>query len=154
MAGGLNTGGGGRRGRGRRRATLMTEINVTPFVDVMLVLLIIFMVTAPMLTAGVPLDLPEAKGNQLESLNKEPIVVSVNKDGQMFLGQDEKVALKIEDLGEKLKAMAANRGGVDEPIFVRGDKQAMHGIMTDVLDRIKQSGFKKVNFVIESKQGG
>jgi biopolymer transport protein TolR len=154
MAGGLNPGGGSRRGRGRRKAALMTEINVTPFVDVMLVLLIIFMVTAPMLTAGVPLDLPEAKGNQLESLNKEPIVVSVNKEGKLFVGQEEKDALKLEELGERLKAMAANRGGVEEPIFVRGDKQALHGIMTDVLDRIKQSGFKKVNFVIESKQGG
>src|ERR1044071_5895360 len=95
----------------------LAEINVTPFVDVMLVLLIIFMVTAPLLTVGVPLELPQAKGKQLEA-NKEPIVVSVTQKGDVFLGQEEKTPMRLDEIGPKLNAVAANRGGADEPIFV------------------------------------
>ena len=111
----FDTGGGS----GPRRA--MTDINVTPLVDVMLVLLIIFMVAAPLLTAGVPLDLPQAKGRQIDAQNKEPVVVSITKDGRIYFGQDDKPenALKLEDLGPRLKAVMETRGGKDESIFLR-----------------------------------
>ena len=148
-------GGGGRRRRGNRGAHRpMSEINVTPFVDVMLVLLIIFMVAAPLLTAGVPLDLPQAKGRQIDSQNKEPVVVSITKDGKIFFGQEDKTNLSLDDLVAKLKAVADARGGKDEAIFLRGDVQAQHGLVTKVLARIKNSGFQKVSIVIEGEAGG
>ena len=102
----LKTGGnsGGRRRRSRAHAP-MSEINVTPFVDVMLVLLIIFMVAAPLLTAGVPLDLPSAKGRTIEAQQKEPVVVSITKEGKIFIGQEEKNDLKLDELVPRLKAI-------------------------------------------------
>ncbi len=131
----------------------MSEINVTPFVDVMLVLLIIFMVTAPLLTAGVPLELPQAKGKQLEA-NKEPIVISVTKKGEVFLGQEEKTPLRLDEIGAKLNAVAGNRGGADEPIFVRGDKSVEYGLVARVMGRIKEAGFKKISLITEVESGG
>jgi biopolymer transport protein TolR len=132
----------------------MSEINVTPFVDVMLVLLIIFMVAAPLLTAGVPLDLPSAKGKQLETNNKEPVVVSITKKGEVFLGQEEKTPMSIDDLPAKLKGIAGNRGGFDEPIFVRGDKSVEYGYVARVMARIKEAGFHKISLVTEVEGGG
>jgi biopolymer transport protein TolR len=143
---------GGRRGRRQRRAP-MSEINVTPFVDVMLVLLIIFMVTAPLLTVGVPLELPQAKGKQIET-SKEPIVVSVTKQGEVFLGQEEKTPMRLDEIGPKLNAIAGNRGGADEPIFVRGDKQVEYGLVARVMGRIKEAGFKKISLITEVESGG
>jgi biopolymer transport protein TolR len=151
----INTGNGssGRRRRTRIRAP-MSEINVTPFVDVMLVLLIIFMVAAPLLTAGVPLELPQAKGKQLETQNKEPVVVSVTSDGKLFLGQEDKIAIRLEELGPKLKAVAEARGGMmDEPIFVRGDRSAEYGHVARVMARIKEAGFRKLSLVTEIEGG-
>jgi biopolymer transport protein TolR len=142
----------GRRGRRQRRAP-MSEINVTPFVDVMLVLLIIFMVTAPLLTVGVPLELPQAKGKQIET-SKEPIVVSVTKQGEVFLGQEEKTPMRLDEIGPKLNAIAGNRGGADEPIFVRGDKQVEYGLVARVMGRIKEAGFKKISLITEVESGG
>ena len=154
MGASLNTssGAGGRRGRRRRHAP-MSEINVTPFVDVMLVLLIIFMVTAPLLTVGVPLELPQAKGKQLEA-NKEPIVVSVTQKGDVFLGQEEKTPMRLDEIGPKLNAVAGNRGGADEPIFVRGDKSVEYGLVARVMGRIKDAGFKKISLITEVEGGG
>ena len=146
-------GGGGRRRRGRAH-TPMSEINVTPFVDVMLVLLIIFMVAAPLLTAGVPLDLPSAKGKALDQQQKEPVVVSITKEGRIFIGQEEKNNLTIDELVPKLKAMFEARGTKDEAVFLRGDMLAQHGVVTQVLARIKDAGIQKVSIVIESKPGG
>ena len=157
MGASLNTGGGGGGGGRRRRATRhrpMSEINVTPFVDVMLVLLIIFMVAAPLLTAGVPVDLPAAKGRTIEAQNKEPLVVSITKDGKIFMGTDEKTPLTLEELLPKLKAIAEQRGAKDDAIFLRGDTMAQHGLVTKVLARIKSSGFQKVSIVIEAEPGG
>jgi biopolymer transport protein TolR len=155
MGASINTGGGGggRRRRGRRHAP-MSEINVTPFVDVMLVLLIIFMVAAPLLTAGVPLELPQAKGSQLDAQNKEPVVVSVTKDGGVFLGQEDKSPIRLDELGPKLKAVAEARGGMDEPIFVRGDKAVEYGAVARVMSHIKEAGFKKLSLVTEVESGG
>ena len=144
----------GRRGRRRSHAP-MSEINVTPFVDVMLVLLIIFMVAAPLLTAGVPIELPSAKGKQLESSNKEPLVVSVTKNGEVFLGQEEKTPMKIEDMPAKLKAIAVGRGsnGTDEAIYVRGDKSVEYGYVARVMAQLKEAGFKKISLVTQLEEG-
>ena len=146
-------GGGGRRRRGRAHMP-MSEINVTPFVDVMLVLLIIFMVAAPLLTAGVPLDLPSAKGKTLDAQQKEPVVVSITKEGKIFVGQEEKNNLTLDELVPRLKAMFEARGIKDEAVFLRGDMLAQHGVVTQVLARIKDAGIQKVSIVIESKPGG
>ncbi|WP_421979769.1 protein TolR [Roseibium sp.] len=133
--------GGGRRGRRRRRAVLMTEINVTPFVDVMLVLLIIFMVAAPLLTVGVPIDLPETQATALEG-DTEPITISVNSTGEIFI-QDTPIA--IDEVVPKLEAIAAN--GYEERIYVRGDQDADYGTMMKLMGRINAAGFKRLGLV-------
>ena len=155
MGASLNNGGsgGGRRTRRARRAP-MSEINVTPFVDVMLVLLIIFMVAAPLLATGVPLDLPSAKSSQLESQNKEPVVVSVTKENKIFLGQEDKIATTLEELAAKLRAVAASRGGAEEPIFVRGATAAEYGFVAQVLAKLSEAGFKRISLVPDSSAGG
>jgi biopolymer transport protein TolR len=135
---------GGRRSRAKRH-TPMHEINVTPFVDVMLVLLIIFMVSAPLLTVGVPLELPETKGQQLQS-NKEPLTISVQRDGKVYI---QETAVTLDEIAGKLKAIA--KGGHDEPIFVRGDKGIDYGTVMRVMGRIKQGGFNKVSLVTEAE---
>jgi len=150
MAGGLAV--SSRRGRGRRRSGRLSEINVTPFVDVMLVLLIIFMVAAPLLTGGVQVELPNAKGRPLET-NKEPLVVSVTKAGQIFLGQEEKSPMTLDELGPKLTAIAQGRGGNDEPVFVRGDKAAEYGQVARVMARLKEAGFRKISLVTDMEGG-
>ncbi|MGE0764849.1 MAG: protein TolR [Hyphomicrobiaceae bacterium] len=154
--GGGGSGHSGRRGRRRRHAP-MSEINVTPFVDVMLVLLIIFMVAAPLLTGGVQVELPQARGRQLEA-NKEPLVVSVTKDGRVFLGQEESTPMSLDELGPKLTAIAQGRsgggGGQDEPVFVRGDKAVEYGYVARVMARLKDSGFRKISLVTEVEGGG
>jgi len=146
-------GGGGRRRRTARHAP-MSEINVTPFVDVMLVLLIIFMVAAPLLTAGVPLELPQASGNQLDAQKSEPVIVSVTRDGKVFIGEEDKTALTLQELGPKLQAVAQSREGLDEPIFVRGDRSVSYGVVAQVMARIKDAGFTKLSLVTEVDAGG
>jgi biopolymer transport protein TolR len=136
--------GGGRSGRARKHAP-MSEINVTPFVDVMLVLLIIFMVTAPMLTSGVPIELPETKGQQLQT-NKEPVTISVDKSGKMFIGDTE---VSLGNISEVLKARAKN--GTEEQIFIRGDKGIDYGTVMRVMGRVKAAGFTKVSLVTETE---
>jgi biopolymer transport protein TolR len=143
MGASLNAGrpGGGRRGRARRHAP-MHEINVTPFVDVMLVLLIIFMVSAPLLTVGVPVELPEAKGQQLTA-TKEPLVVSVDGNGRIFIQETE---TKLDELIPKLKAVVAQRGA-DEQIFFRGFREADYGKVVKLMDHIRAGGFHKIGLV-------
>jgi biopolymer transport protein TolR len=141
--------GGGHRRRGRRRA-VMSDINVTPFVDVMLVLLIVFMVSAPLLTVGVPLDLPQSQAKSLEQ-DKQPLTVSVNVKGQVFLQDSE---IKIDELVAKLKAVTDARGGADERIYVRGDKKVDYGTMMQVMGRLSAAGFHRVALVTEVEQGG
>ncbi len=150
MAGGFAMGGsgGGRRGRGRGRSRIMSEINVTPFVDVMLVLLIIFMVAAPLLTVGVPIELPQAKGKQLQA-NKEPLAISVKSNGEVYIGE---TMVGLEEIAGKLSAIAKN--GYDEPVFVRGDKGVTYGVVMRVMGRISAGGFKKVSLVTEVEDGG
>ncbi|MBX9862807.1 MAG: protein TolR [Hyphomicrobium sp.] len=140
-------GGGGRRRSRRGRRAPMSEINVTPMVDVMLVLLIIFMVSAPLLTVGVPIELPQSQGKQLES-NHEPLTISVSTNGDVFIGETK---VTIDEVAEKLKAIAKN--GVDEQIFVRGDKGTNYGQIMRVMGRISAGGFKKVSLVTEVEDG-
>jgi biopolymer transport protein TolR len=128
----------------------MAEINVTPMVDVMLVLLIIFMVAAPLLTVGVPLDLPQTQAKSLDQNDKEPLTVSVNTKGEVFLQNSE---IKIDELVPKLQAVAQTRGGNDERIFVRGDKKVDYGKMMQVMGRLSAAGFRRVALVTEVEQG-
>lgn len=131
----------GRRHKARRRHMPMAEINVTPFVDVMLVLLIVFMVTAPLLTVGVPIELPKTQAKQMEGDSK-PITVSVKKDGKIYL-QDAEV--DADKLVSTLQAMA--KEGLDERIFVRGDKDADYGTIMRVMGRLNSAGYKKIGLV-------
>ena len=119
MAG--SSGSGGRRGR---RKPVMAEINVTPMVDVMLVLLIIFMVSAPLLTVGVPLDLPQTQAKSLENNDKTPVQLSVDTAGKVFINDTE---VAMGELIPKLKAITEARGGMDERIYMRADKKADYG---------------------------
>src|SRR4030088_878831 len=128
--------GGGRRGR---RRAVMAEINVTPMVDVMLVLLIIFMVSAPLLTVGVPLDLPQTQAKTLDQ-DKEPLTVSVNTKGEVYLQNTE---IPLDELVPKLKAITEARGGAEERIFVRGDQKVEYGLVLKVMGRISAAGFHK-----------
>jgi biopolymer transport protein TolR len=135
----------------RRRRAVMSEINVTPFVDVMLVLLIVFMVSAPLLTVGVPIDLPQSQAKALEQANV-PLSVSVNVNGQVFLQNNE---IKLGDLVPKLKAIIDARGGdINELIYVRGDKKADYGTMMRVMGRISAAGYHRIALVTEVEQGG
>ena len=141
----------GGRGRRTRRRPVMSDINVTPFVDVMLVLLIVFMVSAPLLTVGVPLDLPQSQAKALQQ-NNEPLTVSVTSDGQVFLLKEQ---IQLDDLIPKLKAIIDARGGnLDELIYVRGDKKVDYGTMMRVMGRISGAGYHKVALVTEVEQGG
>jgi biopolymer transport protein TolR len=143
--GGSKGSGGGRRRRGRGKA-IMSEINVTPFVDVMLVLLIIFMVAAPMMTVGVPIDLPETQAKALNSETK-PITISVKSDGQVFL---QETPIPVEEVAAKLEAIATT--GYSERIFVRGDATSPYGVIADVMSRIQEAGFKNIGLVTQPKK--
>ena len=138
--------GAGRRGR---RKAVMAEINVTPMVDVMLVLLIIFMVSAPLLIVGVPLDLPQTQAKSLDQ-DKNPLTLSVNLKGQVFLNDSE---IAVDELVPKLKAITEARGGLDERIFVRGDRKVDYGTVMKVMGRLSQAGFRRVALVTEVEQG-
>ena len=144
-----NVSGGGRRGRGGGRRAVMSEINVTPMVDVMLVLLIIFMVSAPLLTVGVPIDLPQTQAKSLDQ-DKEPLTVSVNTKGEVYLQNSE---IKIDELVPKLQAITQARGGNDERIYVRGDRKVDYGTVMRVMGRLSAAGFRRVALVTEVEQG-
>lgn len=147
MGASVNGGGGKRRRRSRARVQTppMSEINVTPFVDVMLVLLIIFMVTAPLLSVGVPVDLPKTKAQQLSS-NKEPLVISVSSKGEIFLQES---AIKLNELVPKLVAISKN--SQKETIYLRGDKSIDYGKVMMVLGRLNRAGFNRVSLVTDGE---
>ena len=144
---GMGLAGGGGKRRTRRRH-VMSEINVTPMVDVMLVLLIIFMVSAPLLTVGVPLDLPQTQAKTLDQ-DKEPLTVSVDVKGQVYLQNTE---IPLEEVVAKLKAVTDARGGADERIYVRGDRQVDYGTVMKVMGRISAAGFRRVALVTEVEE--
>jgi biopolymer transport protein TolR len=118
-------------------------------VDVMLVLLIIFMVSAPLLTVGVPIDLPQSQAKSLDQ-DREPLAISVNTEGKVFLQNTE---IPIEELVPKLKAITDARGGNDERIYVRGDRKVDYGTMMRVMGRLSAAGFRRVALVTEVEQG-
>ncbi|MBP2237294.1 biopolymer transport protein TolR [Sinorhizobium kostiense] len=143
--GGAKGSGGGRRRRGGRRSTI-SEINVTPLVDVMLVLLIIFMVAAPMMTVGVPIDLPETQAKAMNA-ETQPITVSVNPAGEIFL---QETPIGIDEVVPKLEAIATT--GYNERIYVRGDTNADYGTVMKVMARISAAGFKNLGLVTLQEQ--
>ncbi len=118
----------------------MSEINVTPFVDVMLVLLIIFMVTAPLLTVGVPLDMPKTNAGAVNADTK-PLTISVDNEGRIFLQESE---IEPDEIVAKLRAISENRTGEETRIFVRGDKAVAYDVIARVLADISSAGFKKI----------
>ncbi len=134
-------------GRNRRNRAPMSEINITPFVDVMLVLLIIFMVTAPLLTAGVQVDLPETSSAPLAGQD-EPLAITVMADGSIYL---QKTPIKLDELVPKLQAIT--KAKKDTRIFVRGDKKVSYGQVMQVVGAIGAAGFSKVAFVTENPEG-
>ena len=138
-------GGGKRRRRGKRGGPI-NEINMTPFIDVVLVLLIIFMVAAPMMTVGVPLDLPQSKASPLNSDTK-PVTLSIRQSGQVFLGEEE---LTDDTIIPKLTLEA--KSGFEERVFVRGDKRVDYGRVAQVMAIVTGGGFKKVALVTEPEQ--
>jgi biopolymer transport protein TolR len=148
-SGGAHAGAFGKRRH--RRKPVMAEINVTPMVDVMLVLLIIFMVSAPLLTVGVPIDLPQTQASSLDSADKEPLAVSVNDKGEVFLQNSQ---IPLDEMVPKLKAISQARGGGnDERIYVRGDRTVDYGTVMKVMGRLNAAGFRKVALVTEVEQG-
>ena len=136
-----------KRNSGRMRYQPLAEINVTPLVDVMLVLLIIFMVTAPLMTSGVSVDLPKTNAQPLNS-DSEPLTVSIKADGAIFL-QDQ--AVDVGDLVAKLQTAAKNNP--ERRIFVRGDKDLAYGRIMEVMGTITQGGFTKVALLAEQTAG-
>ena len=144
---GMNMGSGiGRRGGSRGRAP-MAEINVTPFVDVMLVLLIVFMVTAPLLTVGVPIELPRTEAKQLES-ETDPLTISIRADGAIFV---QETIVDKEQLVAQMRAIS--REGYDRRVFIRADATADYGLVADVMARLSSSGFRNLGLVTDTRDG-
>jgi biopolymer transport protein TolR len=139
------TGGGGRRRRGRGRSRPMSEINVTPFVDVMLVLLIIFMVAAPLLVVGVPVELPKTAANALPSDQEEPLTVTLSADGRVAIQTTD---VPREDLIPRLTAIAAERAGAR--IFLRADGAVPYAEVMQVMGALNRGGFANIGLVTET----
>ena len=125
----------------KRRYQPMANINVTPFVDVMLVLLVVFMVTAPLLTVGVKVDLPSVESNIIQG-NDEPLTVSINGDGQIYLQEG---LILLQELVPKLQAITGENP--EARIFVRGDKEINYGLVMEIMSAINIAGFDKVALV-------
>jgi biopolymer transport protein TolR len=148
MGGGVvkSAGGGGRRGRRKGRAAAMSEINVTPFVDVMLVLLIIFMVAAPMLTVGVPLELPKTAAAALPTEQEEPLTISITADGGIAI---QNTAVSDAELIPKLTAIAAER--TSNKVFLRADGAIDYGRVAQVMGALNAGGFNEINLVTDAE---
>ncbi|MAB14898.1 protein TolR [Parvibaculum sp.] len=143
MAFNVQQGRGGRRGRYYSRPP-MSEINVTPMVDVMLVLLIVFMVAAPLLTVGVPVDLPKTQAEPLTG-DTEPLTITIGKDGKVFVQETEVDPDKLVD-----QLLAIGENGYKQRIFVRADKDVTHGKVMEIMGRISAAGFSKVGLVTDT----
>jgi biopolymer transport protein TolR len=138
-------GGGGRRRRGRKKA-VMSEINITPMVDVMLVLLIIFMVAAPMMTAGVPIDLPSSAAAAMPN-QADPVTVGVTPEGAVFIDE---TPVAEADLVNQLNALGVN--GAEDRIFLRGDTSANYGAVMRVMGLLSAGGFSKIGLITQPEQ--
>ena len=135
---------GRRRRRGARRRAALSEINVTPLVDVMLVLLIIFMISAPLLTAGVPVELPKTEAAAVND-QTQPLTISIQQDGRVFL---QTVETPFSDLSVRLRALAGD--GFDKPIYVRADGKAPYERVAQVMAALSVSGFTKINLITDT----
>lgn len=133
-----------RHRRGRRGRGALSEINVTPLVDVMLVLLIIFMISAPLLTVGVPVDLPKTRAGALQDQN-EPITLTIRRDGAIFWGD---IAVPYEALVARVEALSGGRR--ERPIYVRADGQAAYASVAQVMAALSTSGFSKINLITDT----
>ena len=133
--------------RMHKKNRVISQINVTPFVDVMLVLLIVFMITAPLLTVGVSVDLPKTKASQLNSKG-DPIIISIKKNGELYIQERE-----IDTLQLLPRLIAISSGNKNLRIYVRGDKDVPYGLVLDTISKIKSSGFKKVALVAKLQEG-
>jgi len=139
-----------RSGSGRRgRRKPMADINVTPMVDVMLVLLVVFMITAPMLATGVAVNLPKTRAEQLPTEKERPLVVTVDKDGKAYVGMEDK-PVELAALAEMLKAIANNK--MDKRVYIRGDDIVAYGKVVQVLTLLQAAGFTNVGLVVDSKK--
>ena len=147
MGGGVvqKTGGGGRRRRGRGRSRPMAEINVTPFVDVMLVLLIIFMVAAPLMTVGVPVELPETAANALSGEDEEPLAITITADGVVMIQTTE---VPREALVARLRAIAAERDSTR--VFLRADGAVPYSDVVQVMGALNRGGFDNIGLVTDA----
>lgn len=141
MGASISNGNSRKKKRGRRSQQPMSEINVTPFVDVMLVLLIIFMITAPLMTVGVPIELPKTKAKQIQG-DKEPLTITINVKGEIFLQETE---IKIDEIVPKLTAIT--KGGYSERIYVRGDQRASYGTVMKIMGALNKAGFLRIALV-------
>lgn len=149
MGAAVKRGVGRNSGRRRnRRTALNAEINVTPLVDVMLVLLIVFMVAAPLLSVGVPIELPKTDAKSLPS-QTEPITISVNQAGEIFIQEAE---IALDDLATRLVAISNN--GYDERIYLRGDGQANYEAVMKVMARVNAAGFSNLGLVTDPVSAG
>jgi biopolymer transport protein TolR len=154
----LAGGGGGSRRRGRRRGgnSAMSDINVTPMVDVMLVLLIVFMVAAPLLTVGVPIDLPKTEAKELNTDSK-PVTVTVKPDGSIYLAggdnnsRDPNTAIDIKDLVADIQPLIP--AGADSRIYLRGDTAANYGAVMKVMGVLSKAGYSKIGLITDQAQG-
>jgi len=140
-----NSGGAGRRGRGRRRARPMSEINVTPFVDVMLVLLIIFMVAAPLMVVGVPVQLPETAANSLPADDEEPLAVTITADGTVMIQTTE---VPRDELVTRLRAIASERAGTR--VFLRADGAVPYSDVMQIMGALNRGGFGDIGLVTDA----
>jgi len=142
-------GGAGGHVRGRRRARKrpLSEINVTPLVDVMLVLLIIFMISAPLLTVGVPVELPKTEASAVDTDN-EPVTVSIDRDGAIFIDKDETA---YDALSSRVAEAAGDADPAEKPIFVRADGRAPYQAVARVMARLSASGFTKLNLITDTE---
>jgi biopolymer transport protein TolR len=147
LGGGGGGSSGGRRGRRRARKRPLSEINVTPLVDVMLVLLIIFMISAPLLTVGVPVELPKTEASAVE-MSEEPVTVSIDQNGAIFIGEGEvtwdNLAIRVaQEGGEKAR---------DKAVFIRADGRAPYQAVARVMARLSANGFTKLNLITDTAE--
>ncbi len=136
-----------RRRRSSRRKAVLSEINVTPLVDVMLVLLIVFMVAAPLMSVGVPIDLPQTKAKSL-NIESKPIMISVRQNGQLYLGENE---INPDDLISQLEQIAQN--GIEERIYLRADADADYGSVMKIMGTLSSAGYAKIGLISNQEQG-
>jgi biopolymer transport protein TolR len=124
----------------------MADINVTPMVDVMLVLLVVFMVTAPMLATGVSVSLPKVQAEQMPTENQRPLVVTIDKDGGVYLGMED-TPVELKDLAPQLMALAENN--IEKRVYVRADEMVANGVVVKVLALLQTAGFRNVGLPVD-----